>query len=58
MFRLIVYLAVLGVGAYLVESAPMAQPFKVAIQFVCLICAAVLILNAFGIVDVPMPRLR
>lgn len=57
MLALILGLAVVGVVVYLIESmAPKAEPFKVAIQVIVLICVVVYLVRLFGL-DIAVPRL-
>lgn len=58
MVHLLVELVVLGVIAYLVESAPIEASFKIVIKVICIVLAILILLSAFGLADIPMPKLR
>lgn len=59
MIGLILVLVVLGVALYLIETyVPMAAPIKTVIRIVVVICLVLFLLSAFGIADIPIPRLR
>ena len=57
MITLILLLVLLGVGLYLIETyVPMAAPIKLIIRIVVVIFIVLLLLRAFGVADVPVPR--
>lgn len=59
MIGLILFIALLGLIVYLITTfIPMAQPFKTVIYVICAICLILFLMSAFGIVDVPVPRIR
>lgn len=59
MIELLLILVICGVALYLVENfIPMAQPIKVVIRVIVVIILILVLLRAFGIGDVPIPRLR
>jgi hypothetical protein len=59
MIELLLVLVVVGVVLYLVETfIPMDPAIKVVIRVVVVIVLCLVLLRAFGIVDVPVPRLR
>ena len=59
MIQLLVLLIVVGVALYLVNTyIPMAAPVKTIINVVVVLFLCLYLLSAFGIMDVPMPRLR
>lgn len=59
MITLILLLVVLGFGLYMLETyVPMSPPFKLLIRFVVIIFVILLLLRAFGIADVGIPRVR
>lgn len=56
---LLVLIVVLGVIAYLVDTlVPMAPPFKTVFHVLLALFAVLLILQTFGVVTVPLVRLR
>lgn len=59
MIELLLILVICGVALYLVESyIPMSPPIKVVIRVIVVIILVLVLLRAFGIGDVPIPRLR
>jgi hypothetical protein len=58
MIGLILTLAVLGVVTYLVLQLPMPEPFKKVIYILAIVLLILIIVNAFGLVDVPIRRIR
>lgn len=59
MIELLIVLVICGVCLYLVENyVPMSPPIKTAIRVVVVLFLIVFLLRAFGVVDVPVPRLR
>lgn len=59
MITLLLLLVILGVGLYLIETyVPMAAPIKLIIRVVVIIFIVLLLLRAFGIADVAVPRVR
>lgn len=59
MLYLIVWIALLGLLVYLVTTyIPMAQPFKIVIYAIAAICVLFLLMNAFGLGDIPIPQMR
>ena len=55
---IIVVLVVIGLVLYLIETyVPMAQPIKTVLRVVVVLALCLWLLNAFGIVNIPM-RLR
>lgn len=59
MIELLIVLVIAGVCLYLVENyIPMSPPIKTVIRVVVVLFLIVFLLRAFGIVDVPVPRLR
>ena len=57
MIGLIVLLILVGVGLYLVEQIPMDASIKTIIRVVVILCVVLYILQAFGLLDMPLPRL-
>jgi uncharacterized protein YhhL (DUF1145 family) len=56
MITLILYLAVIGVIVYLLETyVPMPQPFKIAIRVIVVVCVVLYLVQLFGL-DLPLPR--
>ena len=59
MIEVLIVLIIVGVVLYLVENyIPMADPIKVVIRVIVVLMLCIYLLRAFGIVDVPTPRLR
>jgi hypothetical protein len=59
MIQLILVLVIVGVCLYLIENyVPMSPPIKVVIRIIVVICLVLFLLRAFGVMDVPVPRLR
>jgi predicted membrane channel-forming protein YqfA (hemolysin III family) len=59
MIALILTLALLGLVVWLITTyIPMPAPFKTIIFIVAGICVVLYLMTAFGIVDLPIPRLR
>jgi hypothetical protein len=59
MISLILTLVVLGLCLYLVETyIPMSPPIQLVIRIIVVIFCVLLLLRAFGIVDVPVPSVR
>ncbi len=59
MIALIITLIVVGVCLYLVETyIPMSPPIKMVIRVVVVLFLALWLLRIFGIVDMPVPRVR
>ena len=57
MITLLLLLVLLGVGLYLIETyVPMAAPIKLIIRIVVVIFIVLMLLRAFGVADVPVPR--
>jgi uncharacterized membrane protein len=55
MITLLVTLAIIGfVVWFLTSQVPMAEPFKIAIYFIAVLCALFLVMRAFGIADIPL----
>ena len=57
MIGLIVLLALVGVALYLVEQIPMDASIPTIIRVVVILCVVLYILQAFGLLDMPLPRL-
>jgi hypothetical protein len=59
MIGLIIVLVIVGVCLYLIETyVPMDAAIKTVIRVVVVLCVVLYLLQAFGIVDVPLPRAR
>lgn len=59
MIQLVIMLVIIGVALYLLEAyVPMDPTIKVVIRAVVAICVVLWLLNAFGVVDIPVPRVR
>jgi hypothetical protein len=57
MISLILFLVVLGLALYLIETyIPMSPPIKLVIRIVIVIFSVLILLRAFGITDVAIPR--
>ena len=58
MIALILTLVIIGVVLYFLESLPMDATIKLLIKVVIVICVILFLLSVFGIVDIPVPRIR
>lgn len=59
MIHLIIWIALIGLIVYLVTTyIPMAQPFKTLIYVIAAICVILLLMNVFGLSDIPLPSMR
>ena len=59
MISLVILLVILGLCLYLIEAyIPMDAAIKTVIRVVVVLCLVLYLLSAFGILDVPIPRLR
>lgn len=59
MIAVLVVLIVVGVLLYLVETyLPLAAPIKVIIHVVVILFVCLWLLNVFGLMDLPVPRVR
>jgi len=59
MIALIVLLVVVGLCLYLIETyIPLDPVIKTVIRVVVVLCVVLYLLSAFGVVDMPVPRLR
>jgi len=59
MIALIVLLVVVGLCLYLIETyIPLDPVIKTVIRVVVVLCVVIYLLSAFGVVDMPVPRLR
>lgn len=59
MITLLVLLVVIGVCLYLVETyIPMSEPIRVVIRVVVVLFLLLYLLRVFGIVDMPVTRIR
>ncbi len=59
MIQLLIVLIIIGVCLYLIDAyVPMDPAIKTVIRVVVVLCLVLYLLSAFGIVDVPLPRLR
>ena len=52
---IIIVLVVIGLVLYLIENyVPMSQPIKTVLRVVVVLALCIWLLNAFGIVNIPM----
>ncbi len=58
MIGLLVLLILVGVGLYLVEQIPMDGSIKIIIRVVVILCVVLYLVQAFGLLDMPVPRLK
>ena len=59
MIQVIVVLIVVGLCLYLVDAyVPMAPPIKTVLRVVIVLCLCLWLLGVFGILDLPVPRVR
>ncbi len=58
MIGLLVVLILVGVGLYLIEQIPMDPAIRTVIRVVVLLCVVLWLVQVFGLLDVPVPRLH
>lgn len=59
MIQILVTLIIVGVVLYLVETyIPIAAPIKTVIRVVVVLLLCLWLLQIFGVMDVPVPRVR
>lgn len=59
MIHVLVVLVVVGLCLYLVQTyVPMAPPIKTVLTVVVVLFMCLWLLQIFGVLDVPVPRLR
>lgn len=58
MLELVLTLVIIGVVLYFIEQIPMDAAIRTAIRVIVLICVLVFLLRVFGVLDIPVPRLR
>jgi len=58
MIALILLLVIVGVCLYFLEQLPMDPTIKTVIRVVVIICVVLYLLQAFGVMDLPVPKLR
>lgn len=58
MISLLVLLILVGVGLYLIEQIPMDASIRVIIRVVVLLCVVLYVLSAFGLLGLPLPKVR
>jgi hypothetical protein len=59
MVALIIWLIVIGIAAWLVNSyIPLPQPFKTLVNIGFVLLALFVIVNAFGLLNSGLPRVR
>jgi hypothetical protein len=59
MIHVLVVLIVIGVCLYLVQTyIPMPAPIKTVITVVVVLCLCLWLLQIFGVMDIPVPRVR
>lgn len=58
MISLLLVLVLVGVLLYLVGLIPMDAAILTIIRVVAILCVVLYVLAAFGVVDVPLPKLR
>lgn len=59
MIHVIVVLVIVGLCLYLVQTyVPMAAPIKTVLTVVVVLFLCLWLLQVFGIVDLPVPRVR
>jgi hypothetical protein len=57
MIGLLVFLILVGVGLYLIEQIPMDPALRTIIRVVVILCVVLYLISAFGLLDIPIPRL-
>lgn len=55
---LVLIIVIVGVVLYLLEQIPMDATIKTIIRIVAIACVVFYVLSAFGVLDLPLPRLR
>lgn len=59
MIQILVVLVIVGVCLFLVQTyIPMAPPIKTIITVVGVLFLCLWLLQAFGVMDIPVPRMR
>ncbi len=58
MIGLLVLLILVGVGLYLIEQIPMDPSIRTIIRVVVILCVVLWLIEIFGVVDMPIPRLH
>ncbi len=58
MIALLVFLILVGVGLYLVQQIPMDPAILNIIRIVVILCVILYLISAFGLLDMPLPRLH
>lgn len=59
MLSLIITLALLGLIVWAITTyIPMPPVFKTVIYIVAAVCLIMLLMRAFGVVDIPVPQIR
>ncbi len=56
MIALLVFLVLVGVGLYLVQQIPMDPAILNIIRIVVILCVILYLIQAFGLLDMPLPR--
>lgn len=58
MIGLLIVLLLVGVGLYLLQQVPMDPAILNIIRIVVILCVVLYVIQAFGLLDVPIPRVR
>lgn len=58
MIALLLVLVLIGVALYLLQQIPMDPVILTVIRVVVILAVVLYVISAFGLVDVPLPRLR
>ena len=58
MITLVIALVIVGVCLYLLGTLPIDATIATVIRVVVVLCVVLWLLNAFGVLDVPVPKLR
>ena len=58
MLALILLLVIVGVCLYFLDQLPMDPTIKTVIRVVVILCVVVYLLRVFGVMDLPVPKLR
>ena len=58
MIGLLLVLVLVGVGLYLIEQIPMDGAIRTIIRVVVILAVVLYVISAFGLVDIPLPRVR
>lgn len=58
MIGLLIVLLLVGVGLYLLQQVPMDPAILNIIRIVVILCVVLYVIQVFGLLDIPIPRVR